>query len=1306
MNQYLQRILSLIQQSDNITAEQKSCIAETLSAADREWGKVTFKLEDAEKVKRTTAIRLEETIEELEEKRKAVEAQNRELEIEAALERVRSRSMQMHYSDELDNVVKTLGEELVDLGISLDGALIFFFEKDKRSFHLRVATNQLPEPLKVNMPYEEDIQANEIVRDLWQAIETGGDYINKSYSGKVKDDYFRFVGKHNASKIPEDVRKLELDAESWTFSFTAGKNAVVGVDSWSGKVITPDEFDVLKRFARVFEQAYTRFLDLQKAEAQAREAEIQLALERVRAKTLAMQKQDDLLAVLDVLTEQLIKLGVQLDIANFSNGLPEGDWNLWIRVVTAEGKMYSDYVHFPQIDHPYFNSIKQAVNIYKAGGTNLSKEVFSKEEKDSWQRYLTTQTIFRNTVFEEDNRYVFEKPGYTWSAILLKDTWVSICRFNTTPFTNEEDNLLKRFADAFGLAYTRFLDLQKAEAQAKEAQIEVALEKVRSRSLAVHKSDEFNEVIKVVFERLQELKIPMTSVSINVIIEGSKDTEAYICGSGEDGLTLSHIRLIYFDHPITNDRYNAYEKGLDFFSKTYSKEDKNSFYEYEFEASDLKYIPSDIKKTVMESECYTSSVAFTKNSMIVVNDFEGKLLSSKEIDIVKRFARVFEQAYTRFLDLKKSEAQAKEATVEAALERVRGRAISMHNSNDLSSAASMVFTELRRLGISPIRCGVGLLNKESRKALLYSAASSPDGDSLALIGWVILSGHPVLEKIYETWVSNEDYFPELNGEQLKSYYELLLAGLSVSVPDWQSGQKQYGHFFNFSVGCLYAWSQVRYNDEEIKILKRFASVIDLTFRRYMELQKAEANAREAVKQAALDRIRAEIASMRTISDLDRITPLIWNELNIIGIPFIRCGVFIMDDAQKLIHTFLSTPEGKAIAAVHIPYTAPGNIAHVLNHWYDKKNYVDHWSEDDFTEFARMLVEQAGLNSSKEYLKTVPHGGFYLHFLPFLQGMLYVGNTAQLKEDEMKLIQSVADAFSTAYARYEDFNNLEAAKNQVDKTLVELKQTQQQLVQAEKMASLGELTAGIAHEIQNPLNFVNNFSEVNKELIDEMQDALQQDDKEEAVAIALDIKDNLQKIHHHGKRADAIVKGMLQHSRASTGKKELTDINALADEYLRLSYHGLRAKDKDFNANFKTDFDESVGKIEVVPQDVGRVLLNLYNNAFYSVHEKKKQLDRTFEPTVEVRTKRVGDKVEIHVKDNGTGIPQKVVDKIYQPFFTTKPTGQGTGLGLSLSYDIIKAHGGEIEVETKEGEGASFVIILPFATSIPHKSSAI
>jgi len=273
--------------------------------------------------------------------------------------------------------------------------------------------------------------------------------------------------------------------------------------------------------------------------------------------------------------------------------------------------------------------------------------------------------------------------------------------------------------------------------------------------------------------------------------------------------------------------------------------------------------------------------------------------------------------------------------------------------------------------------------------------------------------------------------------------------------------------------------------------------------------------------------------------------------------------------------------------------------------------------------------------------------------------------------------------------------IEDANKALTQTLEELKTTQVQLIQSEKMASLGELTAGIAHEIQNPLNFVNNFSEVSNELIDEMCEQLEKGNAEEAKAIANEVKMSLEKINLHGKRADGIVKSMLQHSRTSTGKKEPTDINVLADEYLRLAYHGLRAKDKSFNAAIKTDYDESIGLVKIISQDIGRVILNLITNAFYAVMEKKKLHPTGYEPTVTVSTKKIDNKIIVEVKDNGTGIPQKAIDKIFQPFFTTKPTGQGTGLGLSLSYDIVtKGHGGELKVETKEGESTAFSVILP------------
>ncbi|MBI1779941.1 MAG: hypothetical protein HYR66_01010 [Sphingobacteriales bacterium] len=414
--------------------------------------------------------------------------------------------------------------------------------------------------------------------------------------------------------------------------------------------------------------------------------------------------------------------------------------------------------------------------------------------------------------------------------------------------------------------------------------------------------------------------------------------------------------------------------------------------------------------------------------------------------------------------------------------------------------------------------------------------------------------------------------------------------------------------------------------------------------------------------------------MRTTGDLEKITPIIWTELTILNIPFVRSGVVLVQEEEtEKIGIYLATPEGKAIASIQLQAFQTDFSQKIFDHWKRKETLIDHWNEKIFFSWATSLVELGVIDSAEEYLTKNPQQNLYLHFLPFLQGMVYVGNTEPLKEEDLNLVHSLAEAFSTAYARYEDFKKLEAAKQQVENTLQELRVTQKQLVQSEKMASLGELTAGIAHEIQNPLNFVNNFSEVNKELLAELKELIKKGNYDEVNTIADDVIINEEKINHHGERAATIVKSMLQHSRSSSGTKEPTDINALCDEYFRLAYHGLRARDKSFNAVMKTDFDKNIGNVPVIPQDLGRVVLNLITNAFYVVDEKSKQTITGYEPTVSVSTKKINNRVEIKVADNGNGIPQKILDKIFQPFFTTKPTGQGTGFG---------------------GEGSTFTIQLP------------
>ena len=343
------------------------------------------------------------------------------------------------------------------------------------------------------------------------------------------------------------------------------------------------------------------------------------------------------------------------------------------------------------------------------------------------------------------------------------------------------------------------------------------------------------------------------------------------------------------------------------------------------------------------------------------------------------------------------------------------------------------------------------------------------------------------------------------------------------------------------------------------------------------------------------------------------------------------------------------------------------------------------------------------------------GSFLVSLSYFILGiglsLFYAGEFARTASSLQSSLTEVKDLSQKMIAKEKEKQQILSAQNEtlenqvlertaeLSQSLKDLKETQAQLIQREKMASLGELTAGIAHEIQSPLNFVNNFSEVNKELLEEMKEEIDNGNTAEIKAIANDIIYNQEKIAEHGKRADAIVKGMLQHSGSSSGAKEPTDINKLADEYFRLAHHGFRAKNQLFKVTMKTDFDESIGNINIIPQDMGRVVLNLINNAFYVVYEKKKSANTKtsedkYEPTVSVNTKKLNGKVEIKVTDNGNGIPQKVLDKIFQPFFTTKPTGQGTGLGLSLAYDIVKAHGGELKVETREGEGSEFIIQIP------------
>ncbi|HEV8505610.1 MAG TPA: ATP-binding protein [Chitinophagaceae bacterium] len=1020
-----------------------------------------------------------------------------------------------------------------------------------------------------------------------------------------------------------------------------------------------------------------------------RELKIESSLEKVRVMAMAMTRRDDMLTICKAISAQLKLFGVK-EIRNVQTA-----------IIYKEKGIYMNYEYYTKhrktlITETSYGTSKLdrdfANKMLKGKGEIFFSHLKGKKVKE-WLDFQKTTNVFIDKFLETATTL-----NYYWYS--LGPVALGVSTYH--PLSKNEQGLFHRFVNVFELAYRKYLDIENAETQAREAQIQASLEKVRSGSLAMHKSDELKEAGELLWDELRRLGIKSLSSGYVIMDEDEKIGWTY-APNPATGKINEPLGLVHTETSEMRKVLSSWEKKEPLSIIEMNEQETIAHQTFiaenglQKDGTNSHWITAEQLIALSPKRLSLQNFNFKQGYLMIVG---GKRLNESEIELMLRFTKVFQQTYTRFLDLQKAEAQTREAQIEAALERVRVRTMAMQKSAELSEAAYVIFQQLKVLGENPIQCTIGIMNEKERVIEFSVTDWAGGGRQIDLLFKASFDEPALINKSYTAWKEKrKSLVVDLRGPELEAWltYRTKISGTKATQED-TSGRRVVTLAF-FSKGHLSISSPEPRPKETILLLERFAAEFDMTYTRFLDLQNSEAQTRQAIQRASVDRIRAEIASMRTTTDLERITPLIWNELTTIGVPFIRCGVFIMDEEQQQINIFLSTPEGRGVAAAfYLPYTANRETVQIVSHWNKKEMYSTHWDEAAFNDFTKVLGERGAITTGEKFLVESRPDDLYLHFLPFQQGMLYVGDTQSLSNEHLPLVQALAEAFSTAYLRYEDFNKLESAKDQIEKTLVDLRQAQSQLVQSEKMASLGELTAGIAHEIQNPLNFVNNFSEVNAELIEELtaERAKPKTERDEKLEneILDNIKQNLEKINNHGKRADGIVKGMLQHSRSSSGQKELTDINALADEYLRLAYHGFRAKEKYFNAKLETDFDKNIKKINVVSQDIGRVLLNLINNAFYAVYEKRKGNDAGFEPLVKLATRQSDNQLFITLSDNGNGIPKNIVDKIFQPFFTTKPTGSGTGLGLSLAYDIIKAHGGDIKVATREGEGTEFTIHLP------------
>lgn len=702
----------------------------------------------------------------------------------------------------------------------------------------------------------------------------------------------------------------------------------------------------------------------------------------------------------------------------------------------------------------------------------------------------------------------------------------------------------------------------------------------------------------------------------------------------------------------------------------------------------------------------------------------------------------------------------RELEVEAALERVRSQSMAMRHTSDLQEVVNTLAHQLLRINID-INGGIFIVvnEKVGRDIEIWGCGGAANYVEKAVIPYL---DKPIYYHSVNSIKKKTDFLVEVYTREEKiEFFEHLF-----KYPPWKfTPQKKKDQLLSLKGGYTRTWCMSPntsifminntgkiFSEEDNNILKRFGKVFEQTYTRFLDLQKAEELAREATHQAALDRVRGEIATMRNPEDLKHISQIVFSELTALGVPFIRCGVFIIDEPKSKASLYLSTPAGQSLAVLKLHYPSIEFVSKVVAAWKKGKLYIKHWDREDFVRWTKLMMEMGQIQDENSYQgNDAPPSSLDLHFVPFEQGMLYVGCRNPLDGQQLELVQNLADTFAMAYARYEDFNQLEIAKEKLEIALADIKATQEQMVQQEKLASLGQLTAGIAHEIKNPLNFMSNFSDVSIELLEEVREELQlhvpnlspkdtflkkaassengngkekisiktgdgnqvpkMPDLDNIFSVLNDVETYLKKIKEHGSRADHIVNSMLQHSRSGSGAFELTNLNALIKEFSNLALLGMQAGKNPIHVDIAYQLDESIGEVPLIAQDFSRVILNMCTNAFDAMREKLLTVGQNsadYNPKLIIKTKAIDGEILVEFNDNGPGIPKHIREKIMQPFFTTKKGKEGTGLGLYITGDIIKAHRGQLKLKTKEGVGTTFKISIPVLhhpEKIPTSSSS-
>ncbi|NNC60757.1 MAG: hypothetical protein HKO11_00355, partial [Eudoraea sp.] len=838
------------------------------------------------------------------------ENQAREAQIEAALEKVRSSMMAMHKTEELHLVLKTLFEQMQSLGLEFQGSAIIIYDENLAAEHWMIGfSGEFPESYK--LPYSEHPYCADMVK-AWQK---GVPFQEFFFEGELKVEYAKWALENSDFKhMPPEFKKEMLDPARLVLSEVFNKYGMLEI--MGHEPLPKATVDILKRFSKVFEQSYTRFLDLKKAEAQAKEAQIEAALEKVRSASLAMHQSKDLHNVLVMLYNQLDALGLKMHSAQISESIEDPKAiHSWI---VTNGAVYPEQVHIPFSKNIYFKRIREAVT----NGESFYTLKLSKQQKDKHFHHIFDNSSLKN-VPQERKDLIFSSPGLGTSNAMGKYTSLSIMRYDGILYSEEENEIIKRFAKVFEQSYTRFLDIQKAESQAREAKIEAAIEKVRSQSLAMHATSEMQQVANAVYDQLMELGLEMEAVGMSGAISAKQDYDVWV-GGVPFGKAL---RIPYNENTKVQRDYNKMlEERPELFAKTYSGKDKEEYINHLLTHGDF---PKALKKKMKTSETFSTSIALAKKSSIQILRYTDQPYSEEDNEILKRFSKVFEQAYIRFMDLEKAEAQARESQIEAALEKVRSRSLAMQKPEELQEVVAVVGNKLQELGVILDSGGVVICTyfPDSKDVMHWTATFDPAHPSVPY--YLPYFDTPIWKETWASkWESDDDFFEKIFSFKDKNHF----FHKAFEISDYKNLPEEHkkellaveNHALSFawqtnSALMIPSHTGKLLPEEHKIILKRFARVFEQAYIRFMDLQKAEAQAREAQIEAALEKVRSRTMAMHKSQELHKVVLTVSQEIRNLGLNISAAHIYRFEKGDKGINMWVAGDGGIYPNEVYFPY---------------------------------------------------------------------------------------------------------------------------------------------------------------------------------------------------------------------------------------------------------------------------------------------------------------------------------------------------------------------------------------------------